>query len=156
MTGMHTVMLRHSFLRPLHNPICAYVRLMVFAGCRVASHVVCHPFQLPQTCCVNRLLTCHAPLCAPAHVALCCRSPERREDVTYAGNYLVFGHGPHYCVGKEYANNHLIAFLAILSTSLDWTRFRCVQDVWCIDEVLRVLSCVAQTVCYCVSVPLAT
>jgi cytochrome P450 family 710 subfamily A protein len=44
--------------------------------------------------------------------------------VTYAGNYLVFGHGPHYCVGKEYAINHLITFLAILSTSLDWTRFR--------------------------------
>jgi cytochrome P450 family 710 subfamily A protein len=52
------------------------------------------------------------------------RSAERREDVTYAGNYLVFGHGPHYCVGKEYAINHLITFLAILSTSLDWTRFR--------------------------------
>lgn len=51
-------------------------------------------------------------------------SPERKEDVTYAGNYLVFGHGPHYCVGKEYAINHLITFLAILSTSLDWTRFR--------------------------------
>lgn len=44
--------------------------------------------------------------------------------MTYAGNYLVFGHGPHYCVGKEYAINHLITFLAILSTSLDWTRFR--------------------------------
>lgn len=51
-------------------------------------------------------------------------SAARKEDVTYAGNYLVFGHGPHYCVGKEYAINHLIAFLAILSTSLDWTRFR--------------------------------
>lgn len=60
-------------------------------------------------------------------------SPERKEDVTYAGNYLVFGHGPHYCVGKEYANNHLIAFLAILSTSLDWARFRLVAGglwVW--------------------------
>lgn len=64
-------------------------------------------------------------------------SPERKEDVTYASNYLVFGHGPHYCVGKEYANNHLIAFLAILSTTLDWTRTRwgariheaCLQDL---------------------------
>lgn len=55
-------------------------------------------------------------------------SPERKEDVTYAGNYLVFGHGPHYCVGKEYANNHLIAFLAILSTTLDWTRTRYVTS----------------------------
>lgn len=59
------------------------------------------------------------------------RSPERREDVTYAGNYLVFGHGPHYCVGKEYAINHLITFLAILSTSLDWTRFRWAQFLYC-------------------------
>jgi cytochrome P450 family 710 subfamily A protein len=51
-------------------------------------------------------------------------SPERREDVTYAGNYLVFGHGPHYCVGKEYAINHLVAFLALASTSLEWQRER--------------------------------
>uniref|UniRef100_A0A383WDD1 sterol 22-desaturase n=1 Tax=Tetradesmus obliquus TaxID=3088 RepID=A0A383WDD1_TETOB len=50
--------------------------------------------------------------------------PERKEDVKFAGNYMVFGHGPHYCVGKEYANNHLITFLAILSTSLDWSRTR--------------------------------
>jgi cytochrome P450 family 710 subfamily A protein len=51
-------------------------------------------------------------------------SPERREDVAFAGNYLVFGHGPHYCVGKEYAINHLVAFLALASTSLDWERTR--------------------------------
>jgi cytochrome P450 len=59
----------------------------------------------------------------PLPVLLSC-SPERKEDVTYAGNYMVFGHGPHYCVGKEYANNHLIAFLAIVATSLDWSRTR--------------------------------
>jgi hypothetical protein len=28
-------------------------------------------------------------------------SPERAEDVKFASNFLVFGHGPHYCVGKE-------------------------------------------------------
>jgi cytochrome P450 len=49
-------------------------------------------------------------------------SPERKEDVTYASNFLVFGHGPHYCVGKEYAINHLMAFLAIVSTAADWQR----------------------------------
>ena len=27
--------------------------------------------------------------------------PERKEDIKFASNYLVFGHGPHYCVGKE-------------------------------------------------------
>jgi cytochrome P450 len=62
--------------------------------------------------------------------------------VTYAGNFLVFGHGPHYCVGKEYAINHLMAFLAITSTSLDWQRTRCAcgcpltcsasQGGWCL------------------------
>lgn len=52
------------------------------------------------------------------------RSPERKEDVTYASNFLVFGHGPHYCVGKEYAINHLTVFLAITSLALDWERVR--------------------------------
>lgn len=51
-------------------------------------------------------------------------SPERQEDIKYASNYLVFGHGPHYCVGKEYAVNHLTVFLAVLATSLDFTRHR--------------------------------
>lgn len=73
------------------------------------------------------------------------RSPERREDVTYAGNYLVFGHGPHYCVGKEYAINHLITFLAILSTSLDWTRFRCAWVVGAWARPLDWLVCVARS-----------
>ncbi|GAX72950.1 hypothetical protein CEUSTIGMA_g405.t1 [Chlamydomonas eustigma] len=50
--------------------------------------------------------------------------PERGEDVKYASNFLVFGHGPHYCVGKEYAQNHLAVFLARISTSLDWKRTR--------------------------------
>jgi cytochrome P450 family 710 subfamily A protein len=51
-------------------------------------------------------------------------SPERKEDVKFASNYLVFGHGPHYCVGKEYAQNHLAAFLARLASSVDITRLR--------------------------------
>lgn len=42
-------------------------------------------------------------------------SPERQEDIKHGKNFLAFGHGPHYCVGKEYAINHLTAFLAILS-----------------------------------------
>mmetsp|Transcript_1696 Transcript_1696/g.4250 ORF Transcript_1696/g.4250 Transcript_1696/m.4250 type:complete len:559 (+) Transcript_1696:128-1804(+) len=50
--------------------------------------------------------------------------PERQEDIKYAPNFLVFGHGPHYCVGKEYATNHLTCFLARTSTTLNWTRQR--------------------------------
>eukprot|EP00877_Chromochloris_zofingiensis_P010637 jgi/Chrzof1/5827/Cz16g17100.t1 len=57
-------------------------------------------------------------------------SPERKEDVTYASNFMVFGHGPHYCVGKEYAINHLMAFLAITSTTLDWKRHRTADSDW--------------------------
>lgn len=48
--------------------------------------------------------------------------PERKEDITFASNFMVFGHGPHYCVGKEYASNHLMAFLAVLSTAVNWKR----------------------------------
>eukprot|EP00199_Chlamydomonas_sp_CCMP681_P000355 CAMPEP_0119116630 /NCGR_PEP_ID=MMETSP1180-20130426/52392_1 /TAXON_ID=3052 ORGANISM="Chlamydomonas cf sp, Strain CCMP681" /NCGR_SAMPLE_ID=MMETSP1180 /ASSEMBLY_ACC=CAM_ASM_000741 /LENGTH=544 /DNA_ID=CAMNT_0007105803 /DNA_START=25 /DNA_END=1659 /DNA_ORIENTATION=+ len=51
-------------------------------------------------------------------------SPERQEDVKFAPNFLVFGHGPHYCVGKEYAQNHLTAFLARLASSVDFQRVR--------------------------------
>uniref|UniRef100_A0A6T8Q4F7 sterol 22-desaturase n=1 Tax=Chlamydomonas leiostraca TaxID=1034604 RepID=A0A6T8Q4F7_9CHLO len=50
--------------------------------------------------------------------------PERKEDVKFAGNYLVFGHGPHYCVGREYATNHLMCFLARLALTVDYSRVR--------------------------------
>lgn len=55
-------------------------------------------------------------------------SPERKEDIKYQKYFLTFGHGPHYCVGKEYAVNHLICYLAILSTSCEWTRRKTKSD----------------------------
>ncbi|PSC76027.1 cytochrome P450 [Micractinium conductrix] len=50
--------------------------------------------------------------------------PQRKEDILHAKNYLVFGHGPHYCVGKEYAVNQLVLFLSIISLECDWDRKR--------------------------------
>jgi sterol 22-desaturase len=43
-------------------------------------------------------------------------SPERQEDLKFQRYFLTFGCGPHSCVGREYAINHLTVFLAILST----------------------------------------
>ena len=35
-------------------------------------------------------------------------------------NYLVFGSGPHNCIGKEYALQHLVAVMGTASILLDW------------------------------------
>ncbi len=47
-------------------------------------------------------------------------SPERAEDTKSAQNYMVWGHGPHTCIGREYAMSHLVAFISYLSTTCEW------------------------------------
>ncbi|KAH7031066.1 cytochrome P450 61 [Microdochium trichocladiopsis] len=38
-----------------------------------------------------------------------------------AKNYLVFGTGPHYCLGQHYAQMNLVLFLGKASLKVDWT-----------------------------------
>jgi len=49
-------------------------------------------------------------------------SMERGEGKKYAANYLVFGVGPHACLGVRYAMNHLVAFLTLLAYESEFTR----------------------------------
>ncbi|EFA79543.1 cytochrome P450 family protein [Heterostelium album PN500] len=45
---------------------------------------------------------------------------ERKEEITCAKNYLVFGAGPHYCIGRELAKNQIEIFLTQLAMNYDW------------------------------------
>ncbi|GMN67008.1 hypothetical protein TIFTF001_036079 [Ficus carica] len=51
-------------------------------------------------------------------------SDERQEDRVYKRNYLAFGAGAHQCLGQRYAINHLVLFIAMFTTLLDFERHR--------------------------------
>lgn len=47
---------------------------------------------------------------------------ERQEDRKNPKSNLVFGVGPHRCVGYNYAINHLTVYLALLAKNMKWER----------------------------------
>ncbi|XP_048593713.1 cytochrome P450 710A1-like [Brassica napus] len=61
-------------------------------------------------------------------------SETRKEDQVFKRNFLAFGWGSHQCVGQRYALNHLVLFIAMFSTLLDFKRLRsdgCDEIVYC-------------------------
>ncbi|CAL0301233.1 unnamed protein product [Lupinus luteus] len=49
-------------------------------------------------------------------------SEERQEDQIFKRNFLAFGAGAHQCVGQRYALNHLVLFIAMFVTLIDFKR----------------------------------
>ncbi|GAM17378.1 hypothetical protein SAMD00019534_005530 [Acytostelium subglobosum LB1] len=45
---------------------------------------------------------------------------ERKEEITCAKHYLVFGAGPHYCIGRELAKNQIELFLTHMAMHVEW------------------------------------
>ncbi|KAF7840462.1 cytochrome P450 710A11-like [Senna tora] len=51
-------------------------------------------------------------------------SEERQEDQIFKRNFLAFGAGAHQCVGQRYALNHLVLFIALFVSLMDFKRHR--------------------------------
>ncbi|KAI9127374.1 hypothetical protein K1719_001933 [Acacia pycnantha] len=51
-------------------------------------------------------------------------SEERLEDQVFKRNFLAFGAGSHQCLGQRYALNHLVLFIALFVSLIDFKRHR--------------------------------
>ncbi|CAL9132951.1 unnamed protein product [Musa textilis] len=51
-------------------------------------------------------------------------SEERAEDRVHKRHFLAFGAGAHQCVGQRYAISHLVLFIAVFASLVDFKRHR--------------------------------
>ncbi|CAL9176722.1 unnamed protein product [Musa hybrid cultivar] len=51
-------------------------------------------------------------------------SEQRAEDRVHKRHFLAFGAGAHQCVGQRYAINHLVLFIALFTSLVDFERHR--------------------------------
>jgi C-22 sterol desaturase len=58
-------------------------------------------------------------------------------EVKGAKNYLVFGTGPHYCLGQHYAQLNLALFIGMASMLLEWK-----HHPTAISEEIKVFACI--------------
>jgi len=58
-------------------------------------------------------------------------------EVKGAKNYLVFGTGPHYCLGQHYAQLNLALFIGMASLLLDWK-----HHATSLSEEIKVFACI--------------
>jgi cytochrome P450 family 710 subfamily A protein len=49
-------------------------------------------------------------------------SADRSEHIKFADNFMIFGCGPHLCLGRQYAMNQLCVFVGLAATLLDFDR----------------------------------
>lgn len=47
---------------------------------------------------------------------------QRDEERKFGENFMTFGLGPHVCLGQRYAMNHIMLFIALLSTECEFVR----------------------------------
>lgn len=60
-------------------------------------------------------------------------------------NWLVFGSGPHHCIGQQYAQMHLTAVLGAASVAMNWD-----HEITPLSEQVECVSCCLECVCVCV------